>query len=393
MSQEHKEPEQRISLDQPEIAKAIEELELDDALEAAESSVPDAVAVAAAKGERAEISAQTAARIHQDQTQVKYASWILLIAAGWHFTTGVTSLAEGAGLSRGAGALDLLLAMLFVWAAWGGRNADLQAFRVGLMGLVGAALLSALRGRFWGVGIDGVAWGVVWLGRMALERVLEHAESKKPIDPKVECYHHLVPILVRLMTAEGDVDRRELQRIKEICDPVDITAYEHDYLAHRAQREQEYTLKDLVKGYLKAAAKVAGLHPRHSLLAASLAVVEADGVIASEEVRVLREISDLLGYSPEQFEMILRQMQTRIDQMDLSRAAHLLGVNEDATRTEIEHAHHRLLQDFLGVHHGAAFGEKIESILQKRRDILEQAYMMMIERLPPHPQTPERSGV
>ncbi len=381
--------EQRSGLEQPEIAKALEELALDEELEGVERS-SDSVDVAIAKGDRAEISARAAARISQDQTQVKYASWALILATGWHFVMGVVSLAEGTvRTSRGMlGMLELLLAVVLLWAAWGGQKADRQVLRVGLFGVAGGALVSLLSWRILGLGVDVVSWGLVWVGLGALERVLEHAESQKPPDPKVECYHHLVPILVRLMTAEGDVDRRELQRIKDICDPVDITAYEHDYLAHRAQREQEYTLKDLVVGYLKAAKKVVGLHPRHSLLAASLAVVEADGVIALGEVRLLREISDLLGYEPEQFERIMRQMRMRIDQMDLSRAAHLLGVSEDATRAEIEQAHRRLLQDFLGVHHGAAFGDKIEEILQKRRDILEQAYMMMIERLPPSAQEP-----
>lgn len=389
MSQGQSGSEQRGGLEQPEIAKALEELALDDELEGV-GTPKDSVDVVMAKGERAEISARVAARISQDQTQVKYASWALILATGWHFVMGVVSLAEGtAWTSRGLlGMLELLLAVVLLWAAWGGQKADRQMLRMGLIGLVGGVLVSVLGGRFWWVGVDVVAWGLVWVGLGALERVLEHAESQKPPDPKVECYHHLVPILVRLMTAEGDVDRRELQRIKEICDPVDITVYEHDYLAHRAQREQEYPLGDLVKGYLKAAKKVAGLHPRHSLLAASLAVVEADGVIALGEVRLLREISDLLGYEPEQFERIMRQMRMRIEQMDLARAAHLLGVSEEATRAEIEQAHRRLLQDFLGVRHGAAFGDKIEEILQKRRDILEQAYMMMIERLPPSAQEP-----
>ncbi|MCB9641391.1 MAG: TerB family tellurite resistance protein [Myxococcales bacterium] len=324
--------------------------------------------------------------IQQDQTQVKYGAWSLILLGLGHLGMGAIALGGWSGLGAALGGFlggaSIFGALWLFWSAYGAFQADQKRMRMGLQVLFVMTLLSISWGRWWFVAMGGLGCLLAWIADVALGRVTERVEEKSPKDPTLELHHHLVPILVRVMVSDADIDQREHLRIQELCAPVDVSMYEHDYLTYQAQREEEYPIAELVKGYLQAAEGIPGLRANQALLAAVMAVVEADGVIAPEEVRMLREIGDLLGHPPEQIELLLRQMQTHIKEMDLERAAHLLGVSEEASLEEVEHAYRTMLQDFLEGDY-AALGHQIEANRQKRRDVLEQAYMMMSEHLSP----------
>ena len=217
---------------------------------------------------------------------------------------------------------------------------------------------------------------VVAKGVNALKAINARIDAPKQQSPLVEYYHHFVPLLGWVMTADGHMDRRERAKIATICNTMGISPYERDRLLRRATSPQNFDVNAQTARYLELARAIDLATPDWQLLIAAVAVAGADGVVADGEAHVIREIGAAAGIDPEDVNGLLAQATVTPAEMDREQARQLLAVDEAASPATIEAAHKSLSEGLAQGHYGH-LGQRLEAFVEARREILDRARALL----------------
>lgn len=329
---------------------------------------------------------------HADRGKVAGAGVTLIIVGCLQLLMGL-ALAGGALKMRYADVLGIATLVEGVITLICGIMTLRNSYGAAVFGLVLSCiglLLSVLSFNLIGIGIRTAIVILVGRGVNAIKqinsRIMYHsavatmpppaapAPAPKPAEqanPLVAYYHHFVTLLVQVMGADGHLDRRERQKIAQICDAMSISEYERERVIQNAERHP-VAVGQQAKSYLALAEQLAVSSPKWQLMVAAVAVASADGVIAEAEEKVILEIGRALGLPSEEIWPVLAEEQVDLDKLSTDQARNLLNVKEDATADQIEQAHSTLSAE-LAKGDYAHLGQRLTQFLVERQKVLDRA--------------------
>lgn len=324
--------------------------------------------------------AESNENIWRDQKRVIYAVLALLGMALVQTVLGVLTLGQTMKFSGASsvvlGSMSLLAAVLLYAMALGTYfNRSIFA---GSGAAVGALLalfaLFSLNPVLIVINVVGFLWILqgYWTLRSMDRRIAEADQSH----PAVDYYHRLIPLLVRVMAADGHLDRRERKKIYTLCDSMKISRYEQQTLVRQSLKYADNAIAPLIDGYLAVARKIGFVTPDRKLLSAALAVASVDGVLAPEEVALLKTIGQHLHLPDSAVDAMLHQQKARLEHIDAAAAAQILDVPSNATAEQINEAYRSFLQDFEAEQY-ASVGQKLLAHIQRRKQAVERAYEVL----------------
>jgi len=323
--------------------------------------------------------------VYSDFAAVRFAVLALLAAFAVQLIIGIYLIGRGLpGIeprtATRVGLFSLVEAAFLLGLAWGAYKMRSEAVLGGMVLTCFGVVTSLITMQPVIIVINLLLVLAIFKGHRALVKMNQRIESETQTNPMTRYYHRMIPILVRVMGADGHVDRRERNKISQLCNNMNISTYERNYLIKRASRTARQaspaSLKLLIEQFLAAGEALDHVIPDLECMYAALAVIESDGVVLPEEVDILQDIGSYLGWDLEEMKQFVLQNRTDLKELDLDKAYEILGLSESATMQQIERAH----QDFIAEmnaeqfkHIGTPLGDNVE----KRRQILDRAYQVL----------------
>lgn len=240
-------------------------------------------------------------------------------------------------------------------------------------------LLAVFTGNLGAIGVRLVLLIIVGAGALALRKINRRVDSGVSGSPLTTYYHHVVPLLVRVMAADGHLDQRERQKIREVCDAMQISRYEQQRLIEQSARATAFDVRARARSYLAEARQLGLSAPEQQLIVAALAVAGADGVIVEPERELIEQIGEALGLAAEDVAAQLATYEAELRDLDAVGARKLLGLGPAAGDAEIEKAYQRLaavLEPQAYGHLGAQLGRHV----QERAEVLRRARELALQR-------------
>jgi tellurite resistance protein len=217
---------------------------------------------------------------------------------------------------------------------------------------------------------------LVYRGVSALKGVNLRIAAEAQPNPLTAYYHHFVPLLARVMAADGHLDRRERAKIVEVCDAMNISSYEQRQLIERAAAPQAFDVAEHTRAYAARAREIGLVNPQRQLLVAAIAVAGADGVIVEAEGKMLREIGAALGTPADEVDALVEQQRAKLAELTPELARKLLNVQPDAPPEHVKASYEALRKDLEArsyEHLGHALGREVA----ERRAVVERAYQLL----------------
>ncbi len=294
----------------------------------------------------------------------------LLISAGGVLQS-AGSAAEFFGIATLIeGAITLTLGIFTLKNAYGAAMTGLVLASVGLV-------LSLLSLNILAIAIRAGVVALVARGVSALRSVNQRIAQGTPATPLTAYYHELIPLMVRVMAADGHLDRRERKKIGEVCDAMRISRYEQQRLVGQASRSTTFDVRTSVQRYLQLARQIQLPTPEEQLLMAAVAVAGADGVFEAAEVCLIKEIGAAAGMSSEDIEWRIVMAKAKLGSLDSSLAREILNVSQDATPETIEASYQTLYHE-LTPHAYGHLGERMSSFVKERIAVLDRAKDLLL---------------
>jgi len=232
---------------------------------------------------------------------------------------GMYQLAEGAVL-LGLGGATLVgkiraagLAFFLMVAGWGAALTTL-----GILPIVVRAAAAVL----------------VWRGYQSLREITSRIIEPEKEDALTVYYHNLLAILVWVMRADGQCDRREKAKMTSLLDTLHLSRYERDAVISGASLgERPATIEAMVRRYLEAAEALGMSGPDLHLVSAALIVAGADGVVHPDEATAIGDVGRWLGMEADEVDALVEQHAASLDPdaIDEPWARALLNLDTDAT--------------------------------------------------------------
>jgi len=198
-----------------------------------------------------------------------------------------------------------------------------------------------------------------------------------PANPLIPYYHLFIRLLVRVMRADGLLDRRERLKIAEVCDAMQISSYERDRVILAAGLDPASDIEEQTRRYVEAAEALEIPGPRWQLVLAAIGVAGADGVIELSEQQVVLDIGAAVGIAEGEIRTILDQQVVDPDHLDAEEARRLLALPEGATPGEIEGAHESLSSSFAEGDY-LHLGGRLEDFVTERQRVLDGARAVLL---------------
>lgn len=320
-----------------------------------------------------------------DDYSVQSAGFALLFYGILNIAISALLLSTGIELGTGGAPSDALIYGSIVYGianlvlGWRTLDNSYTALLIGFVLVLANLLVAVLLFHYLQVLLSAVVAIYINQGRMALEATNARVDHPAQTDSLTSYYHHLIPILVHVMTADGHTDRRERRKLLRALDGMKISRYEQNRLVENAARNQDLAVHAYVSAYLTAA-KNAGLeHPEHQLMLSALAVASADGILVSEEATAILSIASAAGIPTGEAEALVSQERDRLESLDLSTARALLGVAEDAPKEAIDVAYRGLTAEFDSDAYDH-LGERVVDYASERKLVIDRAYQQLLER-------------
>lgn len=332
-------------------------------------------------GEQSLHLARENANIWLDQKSVIYATLALVVVGILQTVFGILALGQVISLfsentSRWVGRLSLLGAAILFVTALGTYFNRSEFAKVGVAVAAINLFVSLMSLKPVLIVISIVFFFFILHGYLTLRRIDKRVKATQQENPLVAFYHSLIPVLVKVMAADGHVDRRERKKIYELCDSMKISRYEQQALIRNALKYKNSDIHQLVENYLAAANRAQLSSPKRKLLSAAFAVAGADGIFVDEEIGLLREICSGLSVTAGSVDAMLRQQQSQLENVDAATAREILGVEEDATDEQVRNAYMAFMQDFETEQY-ADVGERLRNHILKRQGAVEKAYQVL----------------
>ena len=316
-----------------------------------------------------------------DRRRVLGAGVTLIVLGGLQLLGGIALAAGGLDVplasvlglvTAGEGVLNLVLGILTLRNSYA---AAVTGLVLSILGLLGTLLSFNLIG----IIIRGVVVGLIAGGVSALRNVNLRIAVATQENPLVAYYHYFVPLLTRVMAADGHLDLRERQKIVEVCNGMSISAYEQRRLIERASAPQAFDAAEVTRRYLEAARQVGLPSPERQLLIAAVAVAGADGVLAEAEERLIRDMGKTMAVSSGEIDALIAQQQLSMDELTPVLARRLLNVSPNQPFEQITASYQRLAGD-LQKQSFSHLGAKLGEIAERRRQVLDRAYALLQQR-------------
>lgn len=275
---------------------------------------------------------------------------------------GIATLVEGV--------VTLTLGIFTLRNSYGAAMAGLVLACIGLA-------LNVLSLNMVAIAIRGAVVALVARGVSALRSINQRVASGQPTTPLTAYYHELIPLLVRVMAADGHLDRRERKKIGEICDAMRISRYEQHRLIGQASRSTTFDVRASVQRYLQLARQIKLPTPEEQLLMAAVAVAGADGVFESAEVELIKEIGAAAGMGAEDVEWRVSMAQAKLGSLDSSLAREILNVGPEANPETIETSYQTLCRELAPDAYGH-LGERMSGFVRERVAVLDRAKDLLV---------------
>ncbi len=324
---------------------------------------------------------QDNANIWLDQKSVNYATLALLSVAILQTVFGILALGQVLSFfsettSKWVGRVSLLGALVLFATAVGTYLNRSEFAKVGTAVAGINVLVSLMSLKPILIVLSLVFFFFILHGYITLRRIDTRVQATQQENPLVEYYHRLIPVLVRVMAADGHIDRRERKKVYELCDSMKLSRYEQQALVRNALKYKDTDLQTLVDNYLEVAQRVKLRSPQRKLMSAAFAVASADGIFVNEEIALLRQIGRGLGVRAGTVDAMVRQQKSHLENIDLSTAHEILGVEEGANEEQIRNAYMAFMQDFETEQY-ANVGERLQQHILQRKGAVEKAFQVL----------------
>ncbi len=319
--------------------------------------------------------------VWEDQRHVVFAILALLGVALLQTVVGILALGQMFSIftentNLWVGRISLLQAVLLYGMALG-TYFHRSFFAMGGTIISGIALLASIFAlNFYLILISLACFILILRGYLTLRSIDARVAKEEQSDPMVDFYHRLIPVLVRVMAADGHLDRRERKKISQLCDRMRISKYEQQQLIRKALKYKQNPIEPLIDGLLAATTKVGYVDPHRKLLSSMLAVASADGIFVPEEISLLRQVGKQLEVPNNVIDAMLRQHQTKLEHIEPAIAREILSVGPNATTEQIRDAYLAFLQDFETEQYNDVGSTLKEHILQ-RKEVVERAFEVL----------------
>jgi tellurite resistance protein len=266
------------------------------------------------------------------------------------------------------GLADLLFGYAVVYGGLSPRNADPSVWRLFGVYLLGEGAvvlglgLATLLGRLRAAGIAFLfmlaGWAaalvtlsilpivvrataavLVWRGYQSLREIKNRIIEPEKEDALTVYYYNLIAILVWIMRADGQCDRREKAKMTSLLDCLHLSRFERDLvIAEASGSERPGDIKSTVRRYLEAAEALGMVGSDLHLISATLIVAGADGVLHPDEAAAIANVGRWLGMDGGEVDALLDQYAASLkpDAIDESRARALLNLDTDASLADAE---------------------------------------------------------
>lgn len=308
--------------------------------------------------------------ITKDHAKVAVAGGLLIAVGLLQVGLAVFSIALPEGLAWRAavalgGVLSVGLGVSTLRNVYGAAVAGVALHALGL-------LLTVSMGEVFGIGIHAVMLVVVGAGALALREINRRVDGGAVSGPLTAYYHQLVALLVRAMAADGQLDRRERQKIQQVCDAMQISRYEQQRLIEGAARATAFDVRASARSYLAEARRLGVSTPEQELIVVALAVAGADGEIAAPERELIVQMALALDVSAADVDLQAALHGAELTDLDEVGARKLLGVDGTASKSDVEAAYQRRLVglDASGYAH---LGERLGRYVAGRAAVLHRA--------------------
>ncbi len=317
--------------------------------------------------------------VRGDSSRVLVAGTVMICSGAIQVILGVLKLSLLAGatdgaLEQGFAILSLIAGAMTVVLGTAALRNDYDAAQFALYTALTCAVVEIFSFDLLLSVMNAAVLGVLLWAVRGLRQVNARIAAPEQKNPLTGLYHHLLPLLVHAMKIDGHVDRRERRRISQICDSMNISHYEQARLIDTAA-EDEIDLQAHVTGYLSAAERAEVSGPKFQLMVACMAVVGADGVVAREEEALIREIAKAAGLRARDAEQLLRNQQTKLQQMTPGTARAVLGLEGEQDYASVKAAYDELSaeleRDF------SHLGQGLTVYVAERKTILDEALRLL----------------
>jgi tellurite resistance protein len=288
----------------------------------------------------------------------------LVLAGGGLRLGGSTAQIIGI-LTVAEGAVTLTLGIFTLKNSYGAAMGGLVLACIGLG-------LNVLSLNMIAIAIRGAVVALVARGVSALRSINNRVAAGTPATPLTAYYHELIPIMVRVMAADGHLDRRERKKIGEVCDAMRISRYEQHRLIGQASRSTTFDVRASVQRYLQLARQIRLPTPEEQLLMAAIAVAGADGVFEAAEEQLIKEIGAAAGMSAEDIEWRVTMAKAKLGSLDSSLAREILNVDQSASPEAIETSYQTLCRELAPEAYGH-LGQGMSGFVRQRVAVLDRA--------------------
>jgi tellurite resistance protein len=220
---------------------------------------------------------------------------------------------------------------------------------------------------------------LVWRGLQSLREINNRVIEPEKEDALTVYYHNLLAILVWVMRADGQCDRREKAKMTNLLDTLHLSRYERDVVISGASHgERPTAIEATVRRYLEAAESLGMAGPDLHLVSAALIVAGADGVLHPEEAAAIGKVGGWLGMEAEEVDALLEQHAASLDPdaIDGPWARALLNLDADASLADAEAA----LEAYTQEYHPDRFGHLGSSVADhaaRRLTAVTRAYEVL----------------
>ena len=226
-----------------------------------------------------------------------------------------------------------------------------------------------------GIAIKAGILVVLWRAREAIQRINLRIDAPEQPNPLVAWYHEFIPLMVRVMSADGHIDHREKQKIAEICNSMKISEYERDRVLGRDD-DANTPVQKLIDRYTVKSKAVGMANPMHKVVVAAVVVAGADGIIVPEEEKLIREIGAAGGMDAAEVEALLAQHRAKLEDIDAETARKLLNVDADADAEAIRESYEAFAAE-LREPSFSHVGSAMEKYAGERLKMLDKAYAIL----------------
>ena len=194
----------------------------------------------------------------------------------------------------------------------------------------------------------------------------KYAQTSTKQEIKSKFANNLLVLSAAVMKADGKVLKSELEFVKKFF---------HQQFPKQFAEVRIKMLKDVLKldyPYQKAAKLILETMPlgqRKYLLEYLFQIAKADGAIVKEEVVIIDEIANILGYAGKLYEVLKAKYIKIASQSDYG----ILGIKKDATDSEVKKAYRSLAKK----HHPDKFSDADENgklLAKKEFQKIQNAY-------------------